>query len=32
MYYDLYDNDISTLRTHLVNFAAFTVSMTFNLA
>jgi len=31
MYY-LFDHDTSTSRTHFVNFAAFTVSMTLNLA
>jgi len=32
MYYDQYDRDTSTLWTRFVNFAAFTVSMTLNLA
>jgi len=32
MYYDLFDHDTSTSRTHLVNFAVFMVSMTLNLA
>jgi len=31
MYYDLFDHGISTPRTHFVNFATFTVSMTLNL-
>ena len=30
-YYDLFDHDTSTSRTHFVNFAAFTVSMTLNI-
>jgi len=28
----IFDHDTSTLQTHCVNFAAFTVSMTLNLA
>jgi len=32
MYYDLFDHVTSTSRTHFVNFAAFTASMTLNLA
>jgi len=32
MYYDLFDQDTLTSRTRFVNFAAFTVSMTLNLA
>jgi len=32
MYYDLFDHDTSTSQTHFVHFAAFTVSMTLNLA
>jgi len=31
MYYDLLDHDTSTSRTHFVNIAAFTLSMTLNL-
>jgi len=32
MYYELFDHDTSTSRTYFANFAAFTVSMTLNLA
>ena len=32
MYYDLFYHDTLTSRTHFVNFAAFTVLMTLNLA
>jgi len=32
MYYDLFDHDTSTSWTYFVNFAAFTVSVTLNLA
>jgi len=31
-YYDVFDHDTSTSRTDFVNFAAFTVLMTLNLA
>jgi len=31
MYYELFDHDTSTSRTHFVNFAAFMVSMILNL-
>jgi len=32
MYYEIFDHDTSTSLTHFVNFAAFTVLMTLNLA
>jgi len=32
MYYELFDHDTSSSRTHFVKFAAFTASMTLNLA